>query len=122
MAARDANAQAQGITAPRVAGPTKESIEKFKEVKARREEARKKGGGDRRREKAAAATATPGGVAAQGSTSSDTVNDFFAGLVDLSNITMVTAPSGDPDAIVEQWDPAVWFAVYGADGECRSLA
>ena len=46
MAAHDANARVQGITAPRVAGPTKDSIEKFKEVKlkARREEARKKGG------------------------------------------------------------------------------
>jgi hypothetical protein len=98
MATRDANAKAQGVTALRVAGPSKESIEKFKEVKARRDEARKKGGGDKRRGEKRPTTATPGGVAAQGSASSsnDTVNDFFAGLVDLSNIAMVAT-----DAIVE---------------------
>ena len=45
MAARDANARAKGVTAPRVASPTKEAIAKFKEVKQRRDEARKKGGG-----------------------------------------------------------------------------
>ena len=60
MAARDANAKTQGVTALRVAGPSKESIEKFKEVKARRDEARKKGCGDKRRGEKRPTTATPG--------------------------------------------------------------
>ena len=113
MAARDANAKAQGVTAPRVAGPSKESIEKFKEVKARRDEARKKGGDKRRGEKRDT-TATPGGVAAPGSASSDTVDDFFAGLVDLSNIALVSV---EADVAVEQWDPTAWYVVSGAGVE-----
>ena len=47
MAARDANARSAGVTAPRVAQPTKEAIDKFKEVKVRREKARKEGAGRR---------------------------------------------------------------------------
>ena len=35
MSARDANARAKGVSAPRVAPPTKEAIAKFKEVKQR---------------------------------------------------------------------------------------
>ena len=119
MAAREANAKAQGLTASPVAGPSKESIEKFKEVKARRDEARKKGGGDRRKGRTTTTTpggvaATPGGVAAPGSSSGsiDTVNDFFDGLVDLSNIAMVATATSDIP-----WDPSVWYVVYGADGE-----
>ena len=108
MAARDANTKAHGVSAPRVAAPFKESIEKFKEVKARREEARKKGGGGRRRGEKRDTNATPGGVAAQGSESGDTVNDFFASLVDLSNIVMVAAFSGDIDAVAEQWVGIGW--------------
>ena len=113
MAAREANAKAQGLTASRVAGPTKESIEKFKEVKARRDEARKKGGGDKRRGEKRNTTATPGGVAAPGSSSGsiDTVNDFFDGLVDLSNIAMVATFTTDAP-----WDPSIWYVVYDAAG------
>ena len=40
MSARDADARAKGVSAPRVAPPSKEAIAKFKEVKLRRDEAR----------------------------------------------------------------------------------
>ena len=84
MSARDANARAKGVSAPRVAPPTKEAIAKFKEVKQRRDEARKKGGDTRKAAAAAAAAAAApaaapaiGGIAAPGDAS---VEDFFNGL------------------------------------------
>jgi hypothetical protein len=124
MSARDANARAKGVSAPRVAPPTKEAIAKFKEVKLRRDEARKKGtprkGGGAAA--AAAAAAAPTGVAAP----TATVDDFFSGLVELSNISMVGVPTEDnipPPSNRSSspcWSlaPDAWFCVLGVDCAC----
>ena len=42
------------------------------------------------------------------------MDDFFAGLVDLSNIALVSV---EADVAVEQWDPTAWYVVSGAGVE-----
>ena len=89
MAERDRHAAAEGRTAPRVLQPSKESIAKYKEVKAKRDKARKEGGA-RRGAGGAPPAAAAGGVAAPGGNSGrSSVDDFFGGIVDVTAVAMI---------------------------------